>query len=76
MSGERTNRLVDLPHFNRDRQLSSCLNIDIADDGGLFVSLIGTARDIKGENQRITTKLDGKEGAYVAVKLLGYLLGE
>lgn len=69
------NRLVDLPHFGKDRTLSSCLNVDKADEG-LFFSILGNAREVKGGNSKITTRLSDQEVADVVFKLIKYLLGK
>jgi len=73
---ERREHMIDLPHFNRERQLTSCLQMDEAQDGtGIFVSLIGNARDMtSGNNKKTTTKLGDSEVALVFAKLLKYLL--
>jgi len=77
MSSEKrdweANRLANFPHFNDDRQLSTCLDVNKTDDGYLFFNVIGNGREIKGGKMRTSTKLNRGEVAQLWFALKSWL---
>ncbi|NVM20568.1 MAG: hypothetical protein HWN68_02170 [Desulfobacterales bacterium] len=54
--------LIDLPHFTRDKQLSSCLQVRDAKDGSLFFN-------IRSQKGKASTKLGRSEIALIVLEL-------
>lgn len=72
---DRPPRIVDLPHFTKDRKLSSCLQVDPAEDGGVWLSVVGNPRQYgQQETKKTTTKLSMVELAYVIQALQRYFI--
>ena len=68
------NRIFDTAHFDKERKLSSAVNIDKTDDGGAWVTIIGNVRETKSGLTKITTKLGYGELAEWVMRLQSYLL--
>lgn len=67
-------RIADFPHFDREtRKLSSCLNIDRADETHVWVAVVGNPKEIKGGKTRVSTKLSFNEVASLYFRLKNWL---
>ena len=75
MSEYEERRIADFPHFDREtKQLSSCLNIDRADEKSVWVAVIGNPKPIKIEGKaRVSTKLGFSEVAELYFRLKNWL---
>jgi len=67
------NRVANFPHFNEDRTLSTCLDVNKTDDGYLFFNVIGNPREIKGGKTKTSTKLNRGEVAELFFGLKNWL---
>jgi len=66
--------LVDLPHFTADKKLSSALKFDPAEDNEYMWCSLQKGSDKTGDKQKITTKLNRMEVAYIVMQLQGWLI--